>query len=736
MRKVFRWPTLIVLAVLLLAALVPAVISISHATHARASGNATLTLSAPTGQPGATIAVSGQGFAANTAVSLYLGSASGPLLGTATTDASGHLPSTNITVPDQPGGAYGITAVQGNVSANAAFSIAPLISLPSPNIYPGEGVTVTAKGFAPNNAIELFIDTISGQSDLYFYASSNGDASDSFTFPTYIPGGHHVLIAVDTSSGVPLIAQMSVYIQPYIYPLAGQPGSKESLSGLGFAANEAVNVYWGTATGQLLGSATAYSSGNLSFAFTVPTGLSAGLYPVTVVRINHFPLHITRDLTIKPLLLKITPAGIRSGQPVQVQLAGFLANETVTLSWNANGGEQLASFGTNQYGSAKGTFTPYPAGPGSYTVTASDNQGLQATSTLSIGPGISLASGNTGGIPGETITINGGGFAANETVNVYLQTPATAEVTTTTGAAGIFTVNLTLPNTYNQSARYFLYAVSTTGTDRATIPFKFLLPTLQACNDSNTSCNGEQPYGQRVGFVGNNFGPNETVDIIWNYQQPGQFTLAKVQCFFGDNFNIGKSVPSVPGQGAVTIAAIGETSHLIATTTLIIDPAIYDNLYNASAGASIKVNGGGLGAGDALTLTLAGQIVGALNSQSDGTFATTFAMPAISGAGNLTLAVTDTTANITLSLPIYYTPTITVSPSVVQNGDTVIVTGKHFSANTQVQVFVGSNAYYKADANGSFNVTITLSGYQPGSYSLVVEDWTSFIQVGAPIVVQ
>src|SRR6266852_871210 len=162
MQKVFRWPTLIVLAVLLLAALVPAVLSISHATHAHASGNATITLSAPTGQPGATIQVSGQGFAASTAVSLYLGSASGALLGTATTDASGNLPSTNVTVPDRPGGAYGITAVQGNVSATAAFSIVPQISLSSTIAHPGEAVTVTVKGFAPNYAVELFIDIISG----------------------------------------------------------------------------------------------------------------------------------------------------------------------------------------------------------------------------------------------------------------------------------------------------------------------------------------------------------------------------------------------------------------------------------------------------------------------------------------------------------------------------------------------------------------------------------------------
>ncbi|HET9999850.1 MAG TPA: Ig-like domain-containing protein [Ktedonobacteraceae bacterium] len=737
MRKVFRWPTLIVLAVLLLAALVPAVLSISHAAHA--SGNATIKLSAPIGQPGATISVSGQGFAASQPLSLYLGGPTGTLLATATTDASGNLPSTTVTVPDKLASSYGITAVQGNIRATAAFSIVPLISLPQTAAYPGEAVTVTVRGFEPNEAVQLFFDTISGQTSLYFYANASGDASIPFTIPSgYLVGGHHVLIAVGNGSGAPLIAQVGINIQPHIYQMAGQSGIKNTLYGVGFVANEAVNIYWGKATGQLLGPATAGPWGYLNFTFTVPTGLSVGLYPVTVVRTNHFPLHVVTLFSIKPLLLTITPGGIHSGQQVQAHLSGFLANEGVTLSWNANGGQQLTQAQTNAQGQATATFTPNNTGPGSYTVTASDSQGLQATSTLSIGPGISLAFGNNYlfNTPGGTITINGGGFAANETVNVYLQTPATGEVTTTTGTAGVFTVNMTLPNTYNPTTHYILYAVSTTGTDHATIPFEFLPPTLQACNDADTSCNGEEPYGQIVGFIGNNFGPDETVDIIWNYQQPGQFTLAKGQCFFGDDFSTGKLVPSVPGQGTVTIAAIGETSHLIATTTLIVDPAIYDNVDRASAGTSINVNGGGFGAGDAITLTLAGQTVGTLNSQSDGTFATSFKMPAINGAGNLTLTATDTTTNIALSLTVYYIPTIVVSPTVVQNGDTITVTGKHFSANAQIQVYYGNTQYFLANANGSFSATVIISGLQPGSYNFAVSDMTSFIQVSVPIVVQ
>jgi len=732
LRRFVHWPTLLVLIALIMVAIVPAALSIQHATGVYASGGAKITLSSSTGQPGAIIQVSGKGFTPGQPASLYLGGASGTLLTSATIDASGNLPSTNITVPDQPGGVKSISAVEGKVIAQTAFTIVPMISLSKTILSPGQVTTLTANGFAANSAVQLYFDTISGQSDMYFDSNSNGDYISQFTLPLYfLIGGQHILIAVGNNTGVPLQAQTNFTIQPFIFPMAGQPGSTENLSGLGFTANETVNIYWGNATGQLLGSTTTGTSGDLNFGFTVPTGLSSGLYHVTIMRTQHKPQIITTYLHINPLKFAITPSSIKSGQQAQVNMSGFLANETVKLNWNADGGgPPLTTFVTDQKGSVKSTFIPRSATPGTYTITASDASGLQAMSTLSINPGVSVASGD----PGTTMAISGGGFSANETLNVYLQTPKNGAVTATTNAIGAFYVDLPLPNSYKQSRHYYVHAVSTTNTEFALTPFTFSLPTFAACNISNI-CN-ELPYDQYIYFNGSHFATNETVDIFWNYQQPGQLLLAKAQCFL-NNFSLEKSIPGVPaGQGTITIAAIGETSHIVVTNTLIIDAAISDNVYNASAGASVNVNGGGFGAGDTITLSLSGKAVTTTTSASDGTFATTFLVPAINGPGNLTLTATDATANITASQLFYYTPTITVSPNVVQNGNSITVTGKHFSANAQIQVFANSPFYVTANANGSFSTTVVMSGYQPGSYTFAVEDMSSSIQVSAPFVVQ
>src|SRR5258707_6830540 len=160
MKQIVRWPTLLlVLGILIVAAIVPTVLSIRHAIGAHASGGANITLSSPSAQPGTTIQVSGKGFTPSQSVTLYLGTASGSVLTSATTDASGNLPLTNVTVPDRPGGAYSITAVQGELTGQAPFSILPGISLFSTFFYSGARVTLTAKSFSANKAVQLYFRT-------------------------------------------------------------------------------------------------------------------------------------------------------------------------------------------------------------------------------------------------------------------------------------------------------------------------------------------------------------------------------------------------------------------------------------------------------------------------------------------------------------------------------------------------------------------------------------------------
>lgn len=731
LKKFFRWPFLLAFAALLVVACIPAILSANHISKAHASGGATLSLSAPVGQPGTTIQATGQGFAPSSTVSLSLGNG-GPLLATTTSDINGNLPSTNITVPNQPGGAYGIVATQGSMTASAQFSIVPVISLSRTTLYPGASFTLTAKGFASQDRVSVYLDSTNTYSFAYFGCNANGDASLTLHLSsTSILQGQHSMIAQDYGSN-PLTAQTAITVMPHVFSIVGKSGMTIQLNGAAFTANELLSVYWGTTQGQLEGTSTTDAFGNLNFSFTVPSGLSSGSYPITVVRTNQKPTIVSSFFRIVTPALTSTP-GIRSGQNVKVQITGFLPFEAISISWNANGGQTLTWLYADQNGAARGSFTPPSALPGSYTLTAvGSDSGIQATNSLNIGPGISKSAGD----PGSIVSIYGGGFAANETLNVYFQTPQNGVIAATTDATGAFTTSLTVPSTYNPATDYYVYAVSTTSTNHARATFTFNTPTFSAC--ISFTC-GEVIYNQPVNFSITHFAIGETVNIVWNYQQPGQFVIASGQnSYYG--FNQSVMVPSTPNESSVTIAAVGLTSHLVVTTMVLNDAAIYENPSTGKAGTTVTVSGGSFGSNDPLTLTLQGVTVATTTSNADGTFSTSFQVPAISGAGNLTLTTTDATSGASASAPFQYPPALKVNPTIVQNGDTLTVSGKHFSANALVYISWANSPYYgktlSTNANGSFTTTIPVSGIPSGTYYVVATDALSNLFVSVAVVVQ
>lgn len=418
---------------------------------------------------------------------------------------------------------------------------------------------------------------------------------------------------------------------------------------------------------------------------------------------------------------------------MKVKIAGFLPNEQVTISWDVNGGQEIDWLYTDQNGATTSIFAPPSAPAGSHTLTALGyNSGIQLTTNLNIGPGIGAVNGD----PGSNVTIYGGGFAVNDTLNVYFQTPKNGVVTATTDATGAFTASLNIPSTYNPTTHYYVYAASTTTTDHARSTFTFNTPTFATCN--SYSC-GELAYNQDVNFIANHFALGETVNIIWNYQQPNQYVIASGQ-YTTSGFNQSIKVPSTPGQSQVSIAAIGQTSHIVVTTVVQNDAAIYDTPTTGKAGTKVTINGGSFGSNDPLTLSLLGTNVATTTSNADGTFSTSFQMPSITGAGNLTLIATDTTSSVSASVPFQFTPVLKVNPTIVHNGDTISISGKHFTANASIFISWPNTPYNfnppQANANGSFTITLSVSGLASGTYYVSANDGLSTLTVTAAVIVQ
>lgn len=578
--------------------------------------NASVDLSSPTGSPETVDTLSGQGFEANEPISIYLNGVNGTVLASATADGSGNLPAATITLPDMPTGNYLILArgQTSHITAGATLSVIPSLSTPVSKVTPGQLLfLLTGLGFAANETVQVQLDNTNGYAVGYLSCDVNGDCSGEPVMPhSNVVQGLHLLIGTGLTSGV--IAEAPITFTPAfsVSPVQGGPGTYLNLNGAAFAANETVQAYWGTTSGTLEGTATTDSYGNLNFSFNAPTGLSAGKYTITVARTNQKPATLTATFKVVPPHMTSSPAGIHNGQTVFAQLSGFQAYEQVTISWNANGGQQLSVFNVGSDGSASVSFIPPSAPHGSYTLTATGvSSGLQATSSLNIGPGILLTPNSTN--PGNTITVSGGGFSANETLNVYFQTAANGVVSATTDSTGAFSVSLTVPSTYKTTVTYYVHAVSTANKEDAKAQFNFV--TLYVYTNYSYVY-----YGTPVTIYGGGFLANEPVNLYWDYKQASQVKVGAVTAANDGTFTLTINVPSDPNLGYVSIAAIGATSHLKATNSVYEYPNLLLTPSSGPAGTKVHVKGGGFDAGETVTVSYQGTTVGTATTLSNGSF--------------------------------------------------------------------------------------------------------------------
>jgi hypothetical protein len=671
--------------------------------------NASISLYSPTSSPQTIDPVSGQGFAAKETIAIYLNGVNGSLLASASADANGKLPATNLTIPTMPAGNYLVLAMgqSSHITAGVTLSIVPALSSAITTVKPGQFITVKGLGFAAFDVVSIQLDSPDGSFVGTLFCDSNGTCSGTALMPSFsVVQGLHLLVGSGTSSG--LVAEAPVIFTPgiSILPIEGGPGTYIQLSGAAFAANETVQVYWGTTSGISEGTTTTDTSGDLFFSFNSPSGLAAGKYTITVARAHEKPAMLTALFKVLPPKMTST-AGILSGQAVQVQLTGFQAYESVTISWNANGGQQLTTIGMDSTGAASSTFTPPSAPAGSYTLTAiGDSSGLQATSSLNVGAGILLTP-NTAS-PGSTIIVNGGGFTPGETVNVYFQNTANGIVSATVDTTGAFTVSLTVTTKYKAGTNYFVYAIGTTGTDKAKAPFFFVPVAFY-------SAYYYLSYGTLTTLYGQGFAVNEKVNLYWNYLQAGQLKVGTATAGSDGTFSMTLTVPSDPNLGYVSIAAIGSTSKLKATGSVYEYPNIVLTPSSGPAGTKVKVSGGGYDSAEAVTVFYQGASVATATTSVSGAFAAAFVVPTTTSIGYTTVQATGGTSGVTVYATFTVTPTLVITPTTGPAGTTITVTGKHYSSSSSVYLYwydpstgnYSSLGSVTTTSTGTFKTTIT-----------------------------
>ena len=149
---------------------------------------------------------------------------------------------------------------------------------------PGALITLTGRGFAPNETI-LFQYSTGGAN----FPLGSGIADTSGVFATTIPSaqapsGGGFIRATGRSTGVIGTANFSTIPLLIINPSATMAGMTVIAQGFGFGAGESVEVYWSTPR-LFVGTAKANREGSFHQAtglkFTIPAGAPAGTNLVT-----------------------------------------------------------------------------------------------------------------------------------------------------------------------------------------------------------------------------------------------------------------------------------------------------------------------------------------------------------------------------------------------------------------------------------------------------------------------
>lgn len=234
-------------------------------------------------------------------------------------------------------------------------------------------------------------------------------------------------------------------------------------------------------------------------------------------------------------------------------------------------------------------------------------------------------------------------------------------------------------------------------------------------------------HDEEVTLAGTHFEPNSTVTITI----PGVATPITAPTDGSGAFTTTWTVPAGFDLGAVVISANDGTNTATDTVT-VVDVAIAAT--DAPQGGTVQVTGGEFVAGETVTITLPGGGTTTVTAGTDGTISYDWTVPATQTPGSVSFTAegesgrtaTDT-ATISLAAA-----TLTPSPTIVEPGGTVTLTGGNFAPGEEITVTLPADCVLSgtmpsnADASGAFTVTCVVdAGAEDGDvlvFSAVGDD--------------
>lgn len=330
--------------------------------------------------PGSTITMSGNGFAPNESIALFVNDLS---VGTASASALGNFAPTSLTLPGTPNTTASVRA-QGSMSG-AIATVGITIGQYYPNVtpsawftYPGNSVTFSGSGFGPNETV-LMTGAMTGNAT----TDGNGNFSGlTSTVPSSLSGTAAVVFSGTQSGaqqtiGIALgVRNAAIWFDNYY----AQGGSPFTVFGAGFGNSETISL---SANGQVFATVPADASGSVSALTAIPFAPDG---PLTITATGQDTGVIAAaSLTVAPVYsdLQLASYAVAAGSPVTFIGHGYLPSDPISITTDRSGSSSVASFSADPLGDFSNSSFVIPADwtSGPLTVTA---HGGHSFSTKSI----------------------------------------------------------------------------------------------------------------------------------------------------------------------------------------------------------------------------------------------------------------------------------------------------------------------------------------------------------------
>lgn len=552
------------------------------------------------------------------------------------------------------------------------------------------------------------------------------------------------------------------------------PGGTLTVSGQGYQPGTTVvvdtTVKAGGYSTPLSTATSAAVTGTFTAQVALPGNTDPGTYDVTA----HDPQGNTATVSYQVIPLVTFVAGqgqatmnVSPGEQITFNGSGFRPGEIVDITapfplTDGSVNTQTSPVQTSAQGTFSGVTLTVPtnARQGTVVVTARGTaSGASSTVTLNVANQAHITLSPSTASPGQTVTVNGQGFAPNAQVTLSITIPRTNSVsdtfsqTVTAAANGTFSAPLTLasdlvPGTYTVTAASTANNVSTTAQLTITAqPAIKLQPTSVRPGQTVTVTGQGFPVSSQVVVsvtIPRTTNAAPTVTQIVTSTASGTFTA---------QLPLGADV--IPG--TYTVTARSATSNVSASSTLTVaaNPTLAVQPATALPGQSVTVTGNGFVAGTPVTiaavliLTTGGtQTVSATATPATtGSFTAALTIPANAASGPATITATQgqqtVTTGLTVGLAQFH---ISVTPSSAIPGSSITVQGDGFPSGDRVSVSVpvhlttGAPSTLTASATatpaGTFSVPLSIPlTVASGAYTVTVQSAATGRSVTAQLAV-